>query len=146
MAEVKYESKITKSACNADTIFSVISDLRNLEKVRDLIPEDKVKDMEFDDDCARFKVDGLGQKVCIRIQEREPQKTVKFGVEDIPVAANLWIQLKQVEEHDTRLRLTMKADIPVMFRMMLGNKLQEGLDQAADMLAKMPFENMTNNN
>lgn len=140
MAETKYESKITSSAVRAEDIYAVISDLSNIERVKDLIPQDKVSDMEADRDQVRFKVDGLGQKVCIRIADREENKTVKFGVENLPVQMNLWIQLKQVAEHDTRLRLTIKADIPMMFKMMLGNKLQKGLDDAADMLAKMPFD------
>ncbi len=140
MAEIKYESKITKTTAPISAVYAVLSDLSNLEKVRDLIPQDKIKDMEFDHDYARFKVDGLGQKVCIRIVEREPEKTVKFGVEGVPVEANLWIQTKAMAADDTRIRLTIKADLPMMFKMMLGNKLQEGLDQAADMLAQMPYE------
>lgn len=140
MAEVKYESKVTRALANAEDVYAVLSDLSNLEKVRDLIPQDKIKEMEFDQDYARFKVDGLGQKVCIRIVEREPEKTVKFGVENIPVQANMWIQMKQMGENDTRLRLTIKADMPVMFKMMLDKKMQEGIDQAADMLAQMPYQ------
>ena len=140
MAEVKYESKVTRALANAEDVYAVLSDLSNLEKVRDLIPQDKIKEMEFDQDYARFKVDGLGQKVCIRIVEREPEKTVKFGVENIPVQASMWIQMKQMGENDTRLRLTIKADMPVMFKMMLDKKMQEGIDQAADMLAQMPYQ------
>ena len=140
MAEVKYESKVTRALANAEDVYAVLSDLSNLEKVRDLIPQDKIKEMEFDQDYARFKVDGLGQKVCIRIVEREPEKTVKFGVENIPVQANMWIQMKQMGENDTRLRLTIKADMPVMFKMMLDKKMQEGIDHAADMLAQMPYQ------
>ena len=145
MAEVKYESKITKASANAEDVFAVLSDLSNLEKVRDLIPQDKIKDMEFDRDYARFKVDGLGQKICIRIVEREQCSVVKFGVENIPLQANMWIQMKQVDEKDTRLKLTIKADMPIMFKMMLDKKMKEGLDQAADMLAQMPYEQWRQN-
>ena len=65
-------------------------------------------------------------------------KTV-FGVDNIPMAVNMWIQLKQVEELDTRIKLTIKADIPMMFRMMFEKKLQQGLDQAVDMLCQVPY-------
>ena len=145
MAEVKYESKISKSSAEAESIYAVLSDLSNIEKVQSMIPQDKIKEMESERDFVRFKVDGLGQKICIRIVDREPLKTVKFGVEGAPVTANLWIQMKQVEEHDTRLRLTVKADLPMMFKMMLDKKIQEGLDQAADMLAQMPFDEWSKN-
>ena len=52
---------------------------------------------------------------------------------------NMWIQLKQVAEQDTRIKLTIKADIPMMFRMMFEKKLQQGLDQAVDMLCQVPY-------
>ncbi len=140
MAETKYESKITTSQCNADSIFATMSDLRNIEKVKGLIPEDKVQEIEAEEDFVRFKVDGLGQKIKIAIVDREPNQTIKFALQNMPMEMNFWIQLKQVAEHDTKLKLTIKADLPMMFKMMLGNKLQEGIDQAAVMLAQMPFE------
>jgi len=144
MAEVKYESKITSAKASAAAVYYTLSDMRSIERVRDLIPQDKIKDLEFDADYVRFKVDGLGQKICIRIVDREENKTVKFGAEGAPVQANMWIQMKQVAELDTRLKLTLKADLPMMFKMMLDKKLQEGLDQAADMLAQMPFDEWMN--
>lgn len=48
---------------------------------------------------------------------------------------NAWIQLKQVAENDTKLKLTMKAEIPAMIKMMVDKKLQEG-NAMADILAK----------
>ena len=67
MSESKYESKITSSACSAQQIYRVISNLQNLEKVKDLIPQDKVQEMEIEPDRVRMKVDGLGQKITIAI-------------------------------------------------------------------------------
>ena len=135
----KYESKITSAAYPAAQIYRVLSDLKNLEKVRDLIPQDKVQEMEIDSDYVRMKVDGLCQKITIVIVDRIENDTVKFGVEGIPMDANLWIQMKEVSPTDTRLKLTIKADIPMMFRFMINKKLQQGLDQAADMLAQFPY-------
>ncbi len=140
MSEVKYESKITTSSCNADKIFAAMSNLRNIEKVSALIPKDKVQEIEAEEDYVRFKVDGLGQKIKIAIVDREPDKTIKYALQNMPMEMNFWIQLKQVAEHDTKLKLTIKADLPMMFKMMLDKKLQEGIDQAAVMLAQMPFD------
>lgn len=144
MAEVKYESKITKSIAQPENIFAVLSNMKCLNLVRDMIPQDKVSDIEIDKEYVRFKVDGLGQKVCIRIVDTEPGKTVKYGIENIPMEANMWIQLKQVADNDTRLKVTIKAELPAMFKMMLGSKLQDGVDRAAEMLAQMPFDNFSN--
>ena len=139
MGETKYESKITSANCSAEQVYRVISNFQNLERVRDKIPQDKIQEMEIEPDRIRFKVDGLAQKITVVIVDRIENDTVKFGTEGGPVDANFWIQLKELSPVDTRIKLTLKADIPLMFRMMLGNKLQTGLDQAADMLAQFPY-------
>jgi carbon monoxide dehydrogenase subunit G len=135
-----YESHIAKVPADASAIYAVISDLSNLERVRDLIPQDKVQEFETDPDFVRLKVDGLGQKIIIRIVDRIVNDTVKFGIENLPMDGNFWIQVKQVAPHDSRIKLTLKAELPMMIAMMAGKKIQEGIDQAADMMAKMPFE------
>ena len=135
----KYESKITSAPCSAEQIYRVLSNMENLERVRDMIPRDKIQEMEIEPDRVRMKVDGLGQKISIAIVDRIENDTIKFGAEGIPLEANFWIQLKQISPVDTRIKLTVKADIPMMFKFMIKNKLQEGLDQAADMLAQFPY-------
>ena len=139
MSETKYESKITSAPCSAQQIYRVMSNLQNLERVRDMIPKDKIQEMEIEPDRVRIKVDGLAQKITIAIVDRIENDTVKFGAEGIPMDANFWIQLKELAPNDTRIKLTVKADIPMMFKMMIGKKLQNGLDQAADMLAQFPY-------
>lgn len=139
MSESKYESKITSAPCSAQQIYRVLSNLKNIERVRDLIPKDKVQEMEIEPDRIRMKVDGLAQKITIAIVDRIENDTIKFGAEGIPMDANFWIQLKELAPTDTRIKLTIKADIPMMFKMMLNKKLQEGLNQAADMLAQFPY-------
>ena len=139
MSQSKYESKITSAPCSAAQIYRVLSDMKNLERVREYIPKDKVQEMDIEPDRVRIKVDGLAQKITIAIVDRIENDTIKFGAEGIPMDANFWIQMKEVSPTDTRLKLTVKADIPFMFKMMLEKKLQTGLDQAADMLAKFPY-------
>lgn len=139
MSETKYESKISSAPCSAQQIYRVLSNLQNLERVRDMIPKDKIQEMEIEPDRVRMKVDGLAQKITIAIVDRIENDTVKFGAEGIPMDANFWIQLKELAPNDTRIKLTVKADIPMMFKMMIGKKLQDGLDQAADMLAQFPY-------
>ena len=142
MAEIKYESKIGQIAANDAAVFSVLSNLENINRFRDVIPQDKIKDLAISSDRIRFKVDGLGQKIAIAIVEKEEYKLVKYGAESLPIPLNVWIQLKQVAEMDTRIRITIKTDMPAMFKMMFDKKIQQGLDQAIDMLCQVPYNNM----
>lgn len=139
MSEAKYESKITSAPCSAQQIYRVLSNMQNLERVKDMIPKDKIQEMEIESDRVRLKVDGLAQKITIAIVDRIENNTVKFGMEGIPMEGNFWIQMKEVSPVDTRIKLTVKADIPFMFKMMVDKKLQTGLDQAAEALAQFPY-------
>jgi hypothetical protein len=142
MAGVKYESKIGQIAANDMAVFAVLSNLENMNHFRDLIPQDKIRELDITSDRIRFKVDGLGQLISIVIVEKEEYKTIKFGLENLPLPFNAWIQLKQVAEQDTRIRITIKTDMPAMFKMMFDKKLQQGLDQAVDILCQVPYNNM----
>ena len=142
MAEIKYESKIGQIAADDHKVFAVLSNLENINHFRDVIPQDKIKDLEITSDRIRFKVEGLGQKIAIAIVEKEEYKLIKFGAESLPIPLNVWIQLKQVAEMDTRIRITIKTDMPAMFKMMFDKKMQQGLDQAIDMLCQVPYNNM----
>ena len=139
MSQSKYESKISSAPCSAQQIYRVLSDMRSLERVRDLIPQDKIQEMDIEPDRVKMKVDGLAQKITIAIVDRIENDTIKFGLEGIPMDGNFWIQLKEVSPTDTRIKLTVKADIPFMLKFMIEKKLQTGLDQAADMLAQFPY-------
>ena len=142
MADVKYESKIGQITANDAAVFAVLSNLENINHFRDVIPQDKIRELEVSSDRIRFKVEGLGQKIAIVILEKEEYKTIKFGAENMPIPFNIWIQLKQVAELDTRIRITIKTDMPAMFKMMFDKKMQQGLDQAVDMLCQVPYNNM----
>jgi uncharacterized membrane protein len=139
MADIKYESKIGQINANAANVYAVLTNLENLQKFADQIPQDKVKDIEISRDSIRFKVEGLGPKISVGIVDREENKMIKYGAENIPIPVNAWIQLKQIEENDTRIRITVKTDMPAMFRMMLDKKMQTGLDQAVDMLCQIQY-------
>lgn len=139
MAEIKYESKIGQINANASDVFAVLTNLENLQRFADMIPQDKIKDLEITRDNIRFKVEGLATKISIGIVDQEENKMIKYGAENIPIPLNAWIQLKQMEEHDTRMKITIKTDMPAMFRMMIDKKMQVGLDQAVDMLCQIKY-------
>jgi hypothetical protein len=131
-----YESDIKTISSNEEMVFGILSDLKNLEKLSSNPSlADKAKDLKFDTDSCSFIVDGFG-KVGFRIVEREPFKTIKLASEHAPVEVNVWIQLKKTAENETAMRLTLKAELPMMIKMMVDKKLKEGINAVADLLAK----------
>lgn len=133
-----FVSEIKTIPHNEDRIFAMLSDLSNLESVKDRIPEDKIKNFSFDSDTCSFAVDPVG-KITFRIVDREPNKTIKFATTDSPVPLFLWIQLKQVAELDTRLKVTVRADLPVFLKPMVSKPLQDAVEKVSTALATLPY-------
>ena len=134
----EFVSEIKAIPFNEDRIFNMLSDLSNLEKVKDRIPQDKIQEFEFDKDSCSFSVAPVG-KITFQIVEREPYKTVKFTTANSPIPLYLWIQLKQVEEYDTRMKLTVRADLNPFLKQMVSKPLQDALDKISTILAALPY-------
>lgn len=131
-----YTSSVKTISSSEEMVFQILSDLNNLQKIADQ-PDmsDKLTDLQFDSDSCSFKVDGIG-KVGFKIIEREAFNTIKFESEHLPVHANLWIQLKEVGTNDTKMKLTFKAELPSMIKVMVDKKLSKGIESIADLLSK----------
>lgn len=133
-----FESAIKTLAASQQKVYTVLSDLRNLEKVKDRIPQDKISDVTFEEELVTFKVDPVGN-VGIKIIEKEEPKTLKFAAQNSPVDFFLWIQLKSVAENDTRIKVTLKADLNPMIKMMAAKPLKGFVDTLADSIAAFDF-------
>ena len=135
----KFESSIKQVPYPQEAVYSNICDLRNLERVRDRVPEDKLESFSFDEDTVSVSVPPVGQ-ITLRIIEREEPKCVKFESVQSPVAFNLWIQVLPVTAETSKMKVTVKADIPLMLRGMVSGPLQDAVEKIADVLAMVPYE------
>ena len=133
-----FVSEVKMIPQNDERIFAMLSDLSNLERIKDRIPQDQIKDLEFDSDSCSFSVSPVG-KITFRIVNREPNKTVNFETSNSPLPLFLWIQLKQVGEMDTRMRLTARAELNPIIKPMVSKPLQEAVDRISEALASLPY-------
>ena len=137
----KFESSVKQIAYPVEDVYRNISDLSNLERVRDRVPEDKLNSFSFDRDTVSVNVDPVGD-IKLRIIEREEGKCVKFETEQSPMPFNLWIQVLPVTETTSKMRVTVQADIPFMLKGMVSGPLQDlqdGVEKIADALSQIPY-------
>lgn len=127
----QFESGVKYVPYSQEQVFNKLSDLSNLESVRDKLA-DKVQGMEFDSDSLSFTVQGIS--ITLRIIEREPYKCVKFESEKSPVPMNLWIQILPVEAGQAKLKVTIRAEVNMFMKAMVAKPLQDGVDKLAEML------------
>ena len=134
----KFESSVKQIPYPVEDVYRNISDLSNLERVRDRIPQDKLQDFQFDSDSVQVSVSPVGT-IKLRICEREENKCVKFETEQSPMPFNLWIQVLPVDSTSSKMKVTVKADIPFMLKGMVSGPLQDGVEKIADALSQIPF-------
>ncbi len=135
----KFESSVKQIPYSQEAVFRNISDLRNLEKVRDRVPEDKVNDFAFDEDTVSLNVAPVGE-LKLRIIERDEPKCVKFETAQSPVPFNVWIQVLPVTETTSKMKVTVKAELNPFIKGMVSGPLQDGVEKIADALAQIKYE------
>lgn len=126
-----YESKQQQILLPAEAVYAVISRFDNLTPA----VQDKVEEWTADENHCSFKAKGFTVK--LQIIDKEAPKFVKITGDEggIPVDFNFWIQLHQVSERDTRIRLVVHAELNMMMRMMIGGKIKTALDQIVEAIA-----------
>ena len=135
----KFESSIKQIPYTQEAVYRMLSDLNNIERVRDRIPEDKIKDFSFDTDTITLKADPVGE-IRLRIIEREEPKCIKFETEQSPIPFNLWIQILPVDAASSKMKLTIGADLNPFIKGMVKKPLEEGIEKIADALAMIRYE------
>lgn len=135
----KFESSVKQIPYSQQAVYENISDLRNLEKVRDRMPQDKLQDFSFDEDSVSVSVAPVGE-LKLRICEREEPKCVKFETVQSPVPFNLWIQVLPVDEQNSKMKVTVKAELNPFIKGMVSGPLQDGVEKIADALSMIKYE------
>ena len=120
-------------------IFRVLSDLRNLDLIKSMIPEDKVKDFVFDKDSVSFRVDNIG-KVSFIVIERSPDNYVRFKSEKLPFEVFLEIQLQMKSEMETELIMHATSDLNPFMKSVVEKPMREAVDSIAEAITHLPYD------
>lgn len=149
MALNKYVSEVKVVDHNQQIVFNYLSNFENLssylnsgliEKITEKVPQIKITDFESDCDSCKFNITGLGLAE-IKIVNRDPFKSIKVESSGgLPLSFTFWIQLLPADEYKTKMRLTLHAEMSMMIKMMAGSKLEEGVNQLAETLSKLPYQ------
>lgn len=140
---VQLESNVKHVPYSQERVYNKLSDLNNLEGVRERLDmvkdklDGKLEDMSFDRDSITLKVQGIS--LTLRIIEREPLKCIKFEGDKSPIPLNLWIQILPVTQEEAKMKVTIRAEVNMFMKAMVSKPLQEGVEKLADMLAMLPY-------
>ena len=134
----KIESTIREIAYPQQAVYNMLSDLSNIQKVQDKIPQEHVKDLTFTSDSISISTP-MGAVKMVIINREEP-KEIKFETQESPLPFNFWIQILPVDETSSKMKLTIKADLNPFIAGMVKKPLQESIEKIADALQLIHYE------
>ena len=136
----EFVSEIKTIPYAPESVYKMLSDLSNLEKIRSQIPADKVGEMACDRDSCTFNVAPVGKQT-LRIVDREENKTVKLTADNSPIEFFLWVQLAEPESAPgtTKMKLTVRAELNPFIKAMAERPMREGIEKLATIIASLPY-------
>lgn len=153
MSLSKYESEVKIIPQTQTVVYSRFSDLNNLnaikerlsdpavqQKMTEQIPADKIDEVRKYVDGLTFETDALHisspmGNITLRVVEREEPKCVKFASEGSPIQLYVWIQLLPHGEYESKMRVTVGAEVNFFMKGMVSKPLQQAADGLANMLS-----------
>ncbi|MBQ0060953.1 MAG: SRPBCC family protein [Bacteroidaceae bacterium] len=158
----KYESNVKQIPYPLEVVYAKLSDLNNLAVVKERVSDpnfanaaqsmgngqvsaeqiqklqEVLQGMTFDQDSVTIHTSAVGD-ISLQIVEREENRTIKMETVSSPLPFTMWIQLLPVSTGGCKMRLTIKAELNFFIRKMVESKLQDGIEQVAELLARIPY-------
>ena len=153
MSLSKFESEVKIIPQQQQVVYSRFADLNNLsalkerlndptvqEQIGQQVPADKMEELRKYADGLSFETDAIhlsspiGQ-ITLRVVEREEPKCIKFASEGAPVQLYVWIQLLPHGEWESKVRVTVGAEVNFFMKGMVAKPLQQAADGLANMLS-----------
>ena len=132
-----FESSVRQIPHSQQAVYNMLSDLSNIDRVKDRIPADKLNDLTFDADSMSISTP-MGA-VKLKIVDREEPKCIKFETEQSPLPFNFWIRILPVPDTTCKMKLTIKAELNPFIKGMVSKPLQEGIEKIADALQMINY-------
>lgn len=137
----EFVSEIKKIPHSDKMVFDVLSDMSKLELMKDKLPADKITDFTCTTDSCSFSVPPVG-RVTFIVEDREPNKTIKFKSEHLPFEVNVWVQLVSKGDDDTRMKITLRADLNPFLKPMVSKPMKDGVEKISEVIASLPFNEL----
>lgn len=116
----------------AAIVYTFLSDFNNFSQA---IPAQYVSNWQADTDRCSFEINALGP-VSMQFAEKKEYSLLKISNSpESKQEFHLWIQLKELNEADTRMKLTMDVKLNAMMKMMAKKPLEKFINTLAEQIS-----------
>ncbi len=155
MSLAKYESEVKIVPQSQSVVYSRFDDLNSLSAIKDRlsdptvqqklseqVPADKLDELRKYAQGLSFEADAIHiaspmGNITLRVVEREAPKCIKFASEGSSVQLYVWIQLLPHGAYESKLRVTVGAEVNFFMKGMVAKPLQQAADGLANMLSAL---------
>ena len=110
-------------------VFDVLSNVDNLTRLKERIPEDKLEDVVIGEDSISYKSPmGL---VTLKLVEKEPNKTIKYSTVQSPLPFDMWVQLLPITGSQCKMRVTVGLNMNSFMMAMVRKPLTDAVEKIA---------------
>lgn len=134
----KYTGKTITIDRPAQDIADKFSDLSNLQKIIDNIPQperNKFGNVAFDADTITIDTPQAG-KINLKVVERTA-KCIKFKAIGTPVPLDMVVDMTSPTPESTCLSASVDVQIPMMLRPLIAPHMQKAVDMLTDVVARV---------
>ncbi|MBO7552945.1 MAG: SRPBCC family protein [Bacteroidaceae bacterium] len=118
-------------------VFDVLSNVDNLTRLKERIPEDKLQDVVIGEDSISYK-SPMGM-VTLKMVEKEPNKTIKYSTVQSPLPFDMWVQLLPITGSQCKMRVTVGLNMNSFMMAMVRKPLTDAVEKIAGLLAQVPY-------
>ena len=118
-------------------VFDVLSNVDNLTRLKERIPEDQLKDIVIGEDSISYK-SPMGM-VTLKLVEKEPNKTIKYSTVQSPLPFDMWVQLLPITGSQCKMRVTVGLNMNSFMMVMVKKPLTDAVEKIAGLLAQIPY-------
>ena len=129
--EIKSKKGVVSKAPHE--LYMTFVDMRNFVQ---FLPEDKKEGVTADYDFIHADVQGFN--IGVKVASRTPYSKIEYADDGAPFKFSLTLHFDPAQDpYKTDFQIEMNADLNFMMKMVLGSKLQQGLDKVVDALVDM---------
>ena len=121
-----------------EKVYGVLSDLGNIEKVKEKLPEEAAKTLSFTRDTVSVEAPMVGQ-VSLRVAERREPGLVVLKAENSPIPTTMSVSMDPMPGGGCKLVVAIDAQLNVFVRSMVEKPLREGVEKIADALQTIDY-------
>ena len=125
----RYDSKHGIVSRPPFELYMGFTDLRNFAQ---MLPEDKKAEIEATFDTLTITVQGF--KIGVKVVERTPYSRIILADDGAPFQFTIEMHFDATPAGKTDFFIRVDAELNMMMKMMLGSRIQKGLDQMVDAL------------